>query len=91
MFGNFIYVGENKSHPINKLSTASSGSTDRLLSSRPKQDIVESSKDAPPQRPSISSQSGFTSDLILEKFAPFCNAMKRMTEREDDMANCIFD
>ena len=34
-----------------------------LLSSRPKQDIVESSKDAPPQRPSISSQSGFTSDL----------------------------
>ena len=34
-----------------------------LLSSRPKQDIVESGKDAPPQRPSISSQSGFTSDL----------------------------
>ena len=34
-----------------------------LLSSRPKQDIVESSKDAAPQRPSISSQSGFTSDL----------------------------
>ena len=34
-----------------------------LLSSRPKQDIVESNKDAPPQRPSISSQSGFTSDL----------------------------
>ena len=35
-----------------------------LLSSRPKQDIVESNnQDNPPQRPSISSQSGFTSDL----------------------------
>ncbi len=37
-----------------------------LLSSRPKQDIVESNKqDGPPQRPSISSQSGFTSDLSI--------------------------
>ena len=37
-----------------------------LLSSRPKQDIVESNnQDNPPQRPSISSQSGFTSDLSI--------------------------
>jgi len=36
-----------------------------LLSSRPKQDIVESNNDNPPQRPSISSQSGFTSDLSI--------------------------
>jgi len=36
-----------------------------LLSSRPKQDIVESNNTEVAQRPSISSQSGFTSDLNL--------------------------
>jgi hypothetical protein len=36
-----------------------------LLSSRPKQDIVESNNLDTPQRPSISSQSGFTSDLSI--------------------------
>jgi len=36
-----------------------------LLSSRPKQDIVENNTDDTAQRPSISSQSGFTSDLNL--------------------------
>jgi hypothetical protein len=36
-----------------------------LLSSRPKQDIVESNNVDTPQRPSISSQSGFTSDLSI--------------------------
>ena len=36
-----------------------------LLSSRPKQDIVEYDKDQPGQRPSISSQSGFESEFSL--------------------------
>jgi hypothetical protein len=36
-----------------------------LLSSRPKQDIVEYDKDQPGQRPSISSQSGFESEFNL--------------------------
>ena len=36
-----------------------------LLSSRPKQDIVEYDKDTPGQRPSISSQSGFESEFSL--------------------------
>jgi hypothetical protein len=36
-----------------------------LLSSRPKQDIVESSETDPAQRPSISSQSGFQSEFFL--------------------------
>ena len=36
-----------------------------LLSSRPKQDIVESNDDGSVQRPSISSQSGFQSDFSL--------------------------
>ena len=36
-----------------------------LLSSRPKQDIVENSDDAAVQRPSISSQSGFQSEFSL--------------------------
>ena len=36
-----------------------------LLSSRPKQDIVESADTDPAQRPSISSQSGFQSDFFL--------------------------
>jgi hypothetical protein len=36
-----------------------------LLSSRPKQDIIESSDQGTEQRPSISSQSGFGSDLNL--------------------------
>ena len=36
-----------------------------LLSSRPKQDIVESSEDGAVQRPSISSQSGFQSNFDL--------------------------
>ena len=36
-----------------------------LLSSRPKQDIVESAADGEVQRPSISSQSGFQSDFNL--------------------------
>jgi len=36
-----------------------------LLSSRPKQDIVESNETDPAQRPSISSQSGFQSEFFL--------------------------
>jgi hypothetical protein len=36
-----------------------------LLSSRPKQDIVESNPDEAAQRPSISSQSGFQSNFDL--------------------------
>ena len=36
-----------------------------LLSSRPKQDIVESNENDPAQRPSISSQSGFQSEFFL--------------------------
>jgi hypothetical protein len=36
-----------------------------LLSSRPKQDIVETNQDETSQRPSISSQSGFQSDFFL--------------------------
>ncbi len=36
-----------------------------LLSSRPKQDIIESNSDDAAQRPSISSQSGFQSDFSL--------------------------